>query len=58
MNRSTYGQLLKVAGRCYADGFAIAVFTPEELNGVDIDKVIDAMIEAGWDIINREIVRR
>jgi hypothetical protein len=32
-------------------GFAIAVFTPEELGEVDPMRFEDAMVDAGWDAI-------
>lgn len=54
MDKAMYEQLLKIGRNCYSDGFAIAVFTPEELDGAPVDKVIDAMIQAGWEVINRE----
>ena len=33
-------------------GFAVAVFTPDELNGVEAKRVEERMIETGWDVIS------
>ena len=33
-------------------GFAVCAFDPEELSGVDPDKVESRMCEAGWDFID------
>lgn len=33
-------------------GYAICIFNPDELNGADQIKVEDAMIAAGFDLIN------
>lgn len=33
------------------EGYAIAIFTPEELQGADIDSVEDGMIAVGWEVI-------
>ena len=44
---------LKVLREMYAEGWAVAVFTPSELDGVPQEKVQDSMIEAGWDCIER-----
>lgn len=32
-------------------GFAIAIFTPEELGNVPADHIEDGMIECGWEAI-------
>ena len=32
-------------------GYAVAIFTPEELAGVRVSNVEDRMVAAGWDII-------
>ncbi len=38
--------------RLQDNGFAVAVFTPEELGTeVDIEEVEDGMIHAGWNVI-------
>jgi hypothetical protein len=37
-----------------ARGFAVAVFTPDELDDADYLDVEDAMIEAGWNVIWNE----
>jgi len=37
-----------------ARGFAVAVFTPDELDDADHLDVEDAMIEAGWNVIWNE----
>lgn len=34
-----------------AKGYAVVVFTPEELHGTPRDDVEDHMIERGWEII-------
>lgn len=33
-------------------GFAVCVFTPEELRGADTDRVAERLIEFGWDVID------
>ena len=33
-------------------GYAVVVFTPEELEGAESDRVEDRLIELGWDIIS------
>lgn len=33
-------------------GCAICVFSPEELGGVPVDKVEEAMCSSGWDTID------
>lgn len=37
-----------------AEGYAVAVFTPEELDGVDPVTVEDHAIAAGWNAIELE----
>jgi len=32
-------------------GYAVSIFTPEELEGAKTDNVEDCMVEAGWDMI-------
>jgi len=32
-------------------GYAVSIFTPDELEGVRISSVEDRMVEAGWDMI-------
>lgn len=50
-------ELPQVAQICFEmatdDGFAVAVFTPEELEEVDAEKVSEAMVEKGWEVIDR-----
>ncbi len=33
------------------EGFAVALFNPEELQGADVDHVEERMISGGWDAI-------
>lgn len=33
-------------------GYAVCIFTPEELNGAKPHKVEDELVSAGWDIID------
>ena len=33
-------------------GYAIVIFTPEELEGADPDKVEENLVSTGWDIIS------
>lgn len=33
-------------------GYAVALFTPEELSGADPDQVAEIMIERGWNAID------
>jgi hypothetical protein len=32
-------------------GYAVVLFTPEELEGAEADRVEDRLIELGWDVI-------
>jgi len=32
-------------------GYAIVLFTPEELEGAEADRVEDRLIELGWEVI-------
>lgn len=34
------------------NGFAVVIFTPEELCGAEPDFIEERLIELGWDIIN------
>lgn len=33
-------------------GYAVVIFTPEELEGADPERVEDNLISSGWDIIS------
>lgn len=33
-------------------GYAVAVFSPEELSGADPDQVAEIMVERGWNAID------
>jgi hypothetical protein len=33
-------------------GYAVVIFTPEELRGANPDHVQDRLVELGWDVIN------
>jgi hypothetical protein len=33
-------------------GYAVVIFTPEELRGANPDHVEDRLVELGWDVIN------
>jgi hypothetical protein len=33
-------------------GYAVVVFSPEELDGAEADRIEDRLIELGWDIIS------
>lgn len=41
----------KVIDSLRSQGYAITIFTPDELDGVDIDTVEDMMVARGWDAI-------
>ena len=34
------------------NGYAVVIFTPDELSGSDPDQVAEIMTERGWDAIN------
>lgn len=34
------------------EGYAVTIFTPEELKGAKASKVEDWMVEQGWEIIS------
>ncbi len=33
-------------------GYAVCVFSPEELRGANVDDVEDGLVTAGWDVID------
>lgn len=33
-------------------GYAVAIFSPEELSGADADQVAEIMVERGWNAID------
>jgi hypothetical protein len=33
-------------------GYAVVLFSPEELEGAESDRVADRLVELGWDIIS------
>lgn len=33
-------------------GYAVVIFTPEELRGANPEHVQDRLVELGWDVIN------
>ena len=35
-----------------AEGYAVVVFTPDELQGVKPDKLVSAMVSYGWETIS------
>lgn len=43
---------LKTLRSLHEQGYAIAIFTPEELEGVTAATVEDLMVERGWDAIH------
>lgn len=43
---------LNVLKELVAEGHAVVVITPEELNGADPDLVEDRLIELSWDVID------
>lgn len=44
--------LKKTVQELYDEGYAVILFTPEELAGADSGRVEDRLIELGWDIIH------
>ena len=44
-------QELEVIRKLRSEGYAIVIFTPEELEGADKGAVEDRMIESGWHAI-------
>jgi hypothetical protein len=44
--------LKKTLEELYNEGYAIVMFTPEELQGADSNSVEDRLVELGWEIIN------
>ena len=45
---------IKVLRELRSEGYAVCVFTPEEMGDIDIEQVEDAMCEAGWRQIDWE----
>lgn len=41
-----------------AEGYAVVLFTPEELQGIDPNKLEGAMISYGWEVIEMSQVAR
>ena len=53
MTQKTFNlKVISFLEEAYKQGYACAIFTPEELNGVSASKVVDRMIESGSDYIN------
>jgi hypothetical protein len=48
-HEQTVKQFMEWAAR---EGYAVAVFTPEELGEAEADAVQSRMIESGWDAID------
>ena len=44
--------LKKTLEELYDEGYAIVMFTPEELEGADSTSVENRLVELGWQIIN------
>ena len=42
---------IKVINELKNQGYAVVLFTPEELDGAEADRVEDRLIELGWDVI-------
>lgn len=42
---------VKAISQLRDDGYAVAIFTPEELDGADADRIEDLMVERGWNAI-------
>ena len=42
---------IKTIQELKTQGYAIVLFTPEELEGAEADRVEDRLIEVGWDVI-------
>lgn len=49
--RPTEDEIKTFMERLEDAGFAVAIFTPEEIGDADIGDVEDQMIQAGWDVI-------
>jgi hypothetical protein len=54
LDSDTLFEFLTMVRYMRKQGYAIALFTPEELEGVDRRSVEDAMIEAANDVISGE----
>lgn len=42
---------VKAISQLRDDGYAVAIFTPEELDGADADRIEDLMVECGSNAI-------
>lgn len=45
-------QQIKIVRQLRAQGYAVCIFTPEEMPYSAPDRIEDAMCEAGWNTIN------
>jgi ATP-dependent Clp protease adapter protein ClpS len=45
-------EVVEIMNRLHAAGYAVIVWTPDELEGVDPDEVEERSIEFGWAVID------
>ena len=43
---------VKILREMRSEGFAVVIFTPDELRGAEQDSVEDRLVELGWDVID------
>jgi len=48
--------LIKAAHELKSRGFAVVVFTPDELSNTDPDQIEEIMVERGWNMIQEHYV--
>lgn len=48
---TAFVQITRHAADARAQGYAIVIFTPEELAGANVNRVQDRLVELGWDVI-------
>lgn len=52
MNERIQVEFQDAMAKMQSFGYAIVVFSPEELEGADPSRVEDHLVEKGWDIIS------
>ena len=48
----TQSKVLELCKKMRHAGYAVVLFTPEELRGANPDHVEDRLVELGWDVID------
>jgi hypothetical protein len=49
--KPVFTDICEAAGRARAEGYAVVIFTPEELAGASVNLVQNRLVELGWEVI-------